>query len=98
MWEADPQRIPQVALIDTIAATARLIPLQTAKPWEEVFRITEEYEKRDRNMAAADFAEELISAQVVAFDVEKVIADLRSREDATRSVIERAVELVETVL
>jgi hypothetical protein len=99
LWEEDPQRIPQVALISGSGfdREVEFIPLQSAKPWDEVFRMAEEYEKRDRSLAAADFAAELASASVDLFDVERVIAALRSREDVTRPVIDRAVELVEKV-
>jgi DNA repair exonuclease SbcCD nuclease subunit len=98
LWEANPQRPVEVALIDTTEVTAKLIPLElSVKPWDQVFRVTEEHAKRDRSLAASDFASELMSASVEIFDVERVVAQLREREDVTTAVKHRAIELVEAV-
>lgn len=97
LWESNPQRIPQVAVVDVKSLEVEFVPLSSARPWSEVFRVAEEYEKRDRSLAAADFAAELVAAQIDVFDVERVVAQLRAREDVSRRVVDRAVELVEAV-
>lgn len=97
LWEEDPWRVPQVALVDIKSLEVELIPLTSARPGQEVFRVKEEYAKRDKVIGATVFAEELAAAAIEVFDVERVKAQLRSRDDVSQRVADRAVELVEAV-
>lgn len=95
LWEADPYRVPQVALVTN--DSVEMIPLTSALPFDEVFRVAEEHHKRDRSLAAAQFAAELAAATIDVFDVERVVAVIRARDDVTSAVKERAIALIESV-
>ena len=98
LYEADPQRIPKVALVEWISGeiSVEFVPLDVV-PWDKVFRVEVEGAKRERAAGAEAFAEALSQASLEAFSIERVVSGLRDRDDAPETVRERAVELIETV-
>ena len=73
------------------------IPLRSALPAEEVFRIEEVAQERSEAAEAVAFAEALSEAEVEVFSVEAAIRRLSEDADVEQAVRERAVELIEAV-
>lgn len=105
LHDANPKRTPAVTLIEVdfdqpppgrpAAWSATEVPLQSARHWQEVFRVAEVGEVRERDAEAAQFAEALSVASVEAFSLERVIDAVRGRTEAPEAVRARAVELIE---
>ena len=99
MYDSQHDRTPQVGLLTwgTEHFEIEAIDLVSARPAEEVFRITEEGERRQDEADKAGFIDALRVAEVEVMSVEGLIAGLRERSDVDGPVRERAVELIEEV-
>ncbi len=103
MFEPSHDRVPQVGLLTWNRSAAEhgikieAIDLVSARPAEEVFRITEVSERRQDEADKAGFIDALLVAEVEVMSVEGLIAGLRDRSDVDEPVRERAVELIEEV-
>lgn len=92
-------RRPAVGLL-TIGETYRFIDgiaLQSAKPADEVFRITEVMEEREDDAERNAFVEALSAAEIEVFSVESAIESLSQHPGVEQAVRERAVDLVREV-
>jgi hypothetical protein len=98
LFEEHPDRVPRVLLLDVADPSAphvEWIPLQSARPWTEVFRVAEVEAERERDHDAIEFAKMLQAASLETFNVEAVIAKIRAAEGVPEPVKVTAVELIE---
>ena len=98
LHETDFDRIPEVGLLEvTESVSVTPIPLRSARPASEVFRVAEVELEQRSEASAVEFAAALDEVSLDVFSVEGLVDRLRSGqagEDVPQQVVDRAVELV----
>jgi DNA repair exonuclease SbcCD nuclease subunit len=99
--EGARDRVPAVGLLtmraESYSYSIEEIPLQSARPAADVFRIAEVEEEAVRASETNAFVEALSSAEVEVFSVETAIQALSEHPGVEQVVRERAIELVHEV-
>ena len=93
--EAEMQRVVQVAVVDTDARTAELVPLTTALPADEVLDRSKLEEKEERRYAMEEFAALIKTNQGTAMrNLDEIVEELGKQDSVEESIIAKAVDLL----
>lgn len=99
MFEKEFDRTPEVGMVtfDPGGVKVNPVPLRSARPAEEVFRIEEVTQERTEASEKSEFIEALREAEVEVFSVERSISAISERSDVEVVVRNRAIELIQEV-
>ena len=92
--EWDVKRVPNMLIVNTHLPMIKIIPLETARPWEDIFDLSAIKEQEKFENRIDDFIHSLESTKVQGLNLRGVIEDIAKRENIDRKVIDEVIRRI----